>query len=437
MVLTAYDVIKKKRDSLPLTEEEIRFLVNGYVSGEVADYQMAAFLMAVFLNGMNEDEILWLTRVMRDSGDIVDLSDIVGIKVDKHSTGGVGDKTTLIVGPIAAAAGAIVAKMSGRALGHTGGTLDKLESIPGFRVELSREEFVEQVEEVGIAVIGQTANIAPADKKIYALRDVTATIESIPLIASSIMSKKLASGADRFVFDVKVGRGAFMQDIEDARELAYYMVKIADMEGKKAVALLTNMDEPLGWAVGNSLEVMDAIDTLKGKGEPHFTDKCLELASWMIYLANEAESIDEAREKAREKLESGEALDKLREMIERQGGDPRVVEDYSLLPKGEKVYEFKASRDGYISAIDALKVGRAVMLLGAGRQKKEDEIDYGVGAWFERKVGDEVKKGDVIFKLYYNDENKLKKALEELAASVVIFPEKIEREKMILDIVEN
>jgi len=432
----AYDVILKKRNGGKLSKEEIEFMVNGYVKGDIPDYQMAAFLMAIYFKHMDGEERAILTETMANSGDKVDLSSIPGIKIDKHSTGGVGDKTTLVVGPIVASLGVPVAKMSGRALGHTGGTIDKLESIPGFRSTLSEEEFFKNVREIGIAVVGQTANLVPADKKIYALRDATATVDEVSLIAASIMSKKLAGGADGYVLDVKVGSGAFMKTIEDATELAEAMVGIARAHGKRAVAVLTNMDVPLGKMVGNSLEVLEAIETLKGNGPEDFTELCLNLSAWMCHLAEKG-TFEECLKLAKESLDNGAALNKFRQFVEYQGGNPDVVErPYDVLPMTNDVIEFKTEMEGYITSIDTEKIGIASNHLGAGRKTKEDTIDYSVGIEIVSKVGDYVRPGDTIAKMYVSQKSEIEEAKELLKKSYVISQEKPLERPIILKVVK-
>ncbi|MBP7303940.1 MAG: pyrimidine-nucleoside phosphorylase [Fervidobacterium sp.] len=434
--MRAYDVILKKRNGGKLSKEEIEFMVNGYVKGDIPDYQMAAFLMAIYFKHMDGEERAILTETMANSGDKVDLSSIPGIKIDKHSTGGVGDKTTLVVGPIVASLGVPVAKMSGRALGHTGGTIDKLESIPGFRTTLSEEEFFKNVREIGIAVVGQTVNLVPADKKIYALRDATATVDEVSLIAASIMSKKLAGGADGYVLDVKVGSGAFMKTIEDATELAEAMVGIARAHGKRAVAVLTNMDVPLGKMVGNSLEVLEAIETLKGNGPEDFTELCLNLSAWMCHLAEKG-TFEECLKLAKESLDNGAALNKFRQFVEYQGGNPDVVErPYDVLPMTNDVIEFKTEMEGYITSIDTEKIGIASNHLGAGRKTKEDTIDYSVGIEIVSKVGDYVRPGDTIAKMYVSQKSEIEEAKELLKKSYVISQEKPLERPIILKVVK-
>lgn len=424
-----YDVILKKRDGKELSREEIEFMVDGFVNGEIPDYQMAAFLMAIYFRHMSAEERYNLTEVMARSGDTIDLSFIPGIKVDKHSTGGVGDKTTLVLAPMVASCGLPVAKMSGRGLGHTGGTVDKLESIPGFRTSLSEEEFKRCVKDHLIAVVGQTANLAPADKKIYALRDVTATVDEISLISSSIMSKKLAAGADAIVLDVKVGSGAFMKDLASATDLARAMVDIGKRHGKAMVALITDMDKPLGYTIGNAIEVEEAIETLKGKGPSDLEKLCIELGSQMLKLGKISDDLDSARKLLKASISSGRALEKMREMIRAQGGDPRVVDDTSLLGISKKTYDLRCETDGYVNAMDAEKIGIASMKLGAGREKKEDKIDLSVGIRLLKKTGDEVKPSDVLCTFYYNSEERLRESVKLVKESYKISkvkPKKVE-----------
>ena len=410
------DLIRKKRDGQPLTKEEIRFFTEGYVKNEIPDYQAAAMLMAIYFQGMNRDEIAELTFAIRDSGERMDFSAIKGVRADKHSTGGVGDKTSLIVGPIVASLGVVVAKISGRGLGHTGGTVDKLESIPGYRTDLSEEEFINVVNRTGIAIVGQSRDIAPADKKLYALRDVTSTVESIPLIVSSIMGKKLAADDDVIVLDVKTGSGSFMKTEEDSRNLASILVDTGKKAGKKIMALITDMDRPLGVNVGNALEVEEAVETLRGKGPEDLFEVCTELSGWILKLAGKAETIEEAREMVRKVVADGSALGKLREMITAQGGDPLVLDDFSRfgIPKVEK--EIKSKRSGYISFMNTEEIGRASLLLGAGRNTMADVIDMTAGIKLLRKTGDRVEEGETIALFYTSDEKKLpaaEKAYEE------------------------
>lgn len=406
-----YDVILKKRQSLELNEEEINFFIDGYIKGEIPDYQVSALLMAIFLNGMTLKEAQCFTRSMVESGQQMDLSDIEGIKVDKHSTGGVGDKTTLIVAPLVASLGVPVAKMSGRGLAHTGGTIDKLESIPGFNVDMSIEKFKENVNDHKIAIGAQTFELAPADKLMYQLRDVTATVESIPLIAGSIMSKKIASGADCIVLDVKVGKGAFLKDVDSAIELAELMVGIGHSYNRGVAALITEMNQPLGNMIGNSLEVIESINTLQGKGPQDLYDLCLEIASYMVVLGKKAKDQEEAKILLRQSIESGKALNKLAELIKIQGGDERYITNPDLFSKAKFEHEVKAEKSGYISGIDAEKLGYASMILGAGRATKEDSIDYSVGLELHKKVGDQVNIGDKIVTIHANDDSKINEAI--------------------------
>lgn len=432
--MRAVDIIIKKRNGEILSKDEIAFMVNGYTKGEVEEYQMSAFAMAVYFRGMTDLETTYLTEAMLKTGDELDLSAIKGVKVDKHSTGGVGDKTTLVVGPIVASLGVKFAKMSGRGLGHTGGTLDKLESIPGFKIQIPNEDFIKQVNEINMAVVGQSANLALADKKLYSLRDVTGTVDSIPLIASSIMSKKLASGADVISLDVKVGSGAFMKDIESATKLAQLMVQIGKNCGRSMTAILTNMDEPLGFAVGNSLEVIEAINTLKGKGPKDFTDLCNIFSAHLLIDAKLAKTEKEALEMVNEAVRSGKALETFKKFVKAQGGNPNVVDDYSLFEKAKYQFEVKALRDGYISKIDALTVGNASCLLGAGREKLSDSVDHAVGIVLSKKVGDKVSKGDVLATIYAN-KNDVKAETEMLNSAFIIENESKEM-KLILKIVK-
>ncbi len=396
------DLIAKKRDHIELTTEEIEWMIRNYTDKVIPDYQMSAFLMAVVFNGMTPAERLALTQAMVGSGEVVDLSAIEGIKVDKHSTGGVGDKTSLILGPLVASMGVPVAKMSGRGLGHTGGTLDKLESISGMTIELDMERFIEQVNEIKLAIIGQTGNLAPADKYLYALRDVTATVESIPLIASSIMSKKIAAGADAIVLDVKFGAGAFMKTLEDAQQLAQAMVEIGRDAHRQTVAFLTDMNQPLGLAIGNALEVKEAIETLKGHGPKDLEELVLQLASQMVVLAKKAPDVETAYEQLKEKLHRGEAFNKFKEFVQAQGGDVAQIENPDLLPKADSIIPVKASQSGYVHQIDALSIGLAAMKLGAGRATKDDMIDMAVGVVLDKKVGDSVGEGDVLAYIHAN-----------------------------------
>jgi len=430
-----YDVIANKRDKKELTKEEISFFVKGFTNNEIADYQAAALLMAILLNGMTVKETSYLTEAMAKSGDMADLSKIEGIKVDKHSTGGVGDKTTLVVAPIVATFGVPVAKMSGRGLGHTGGTLDKLQSIKDFSISLTVDEFVDNVNKIKMAVVGQTGNLAPADKKMYALRDVTATVQSIPLIASSIMSKKIAGGADAIVLDVKCGSGAFMKDIESARELAKIMVLIGNEVGRQVVAVITNMDEPLGNAIGNALEIKEAISTLKGEGPEDFKNICIELATQMIYLATGKDE-REIREEVKNKLINGEAYNKFKEFIIAQHGDISVIENIELLPSAKNVIELYSNEEGYVKSIEAEKLGKALMLLGGGRAKKEENIDYGVGVIVHKKIGDFVKKDDVIATIHANDLTKFEDVKTTILNAYKFSNEEVEKPMLIYDIIK-
>jgi len=422
--MNTVDIITKKRDGLKLDAGEIEYMVEGYVSEAIPDYQMAAFLMAVYFQGMDTEETVTLTKVMRDSGEVADLSAINGIKVDKHSTGGVGDKTTLITGPLAAACGVPVAKMSGRGLGFTGGTVDKLESIPGFRMSIEESDFIELVNKQGIAVISQTGHIAPADKKIYALRDVTGTVENMSLITSSIMSKKLASGSDAILLDVKCGSGAFMKTEKDAERLASLMVDIGKSSGKRTMAVITDMNQPLGCAIGNALEVKEAIDVLKNEGPDDITELSVTLAGMMIFLGNKANTPDEGIAMAAEALKSGRGLEKFRELVRGQGGDPGITEDSSLLTKSAHTLELHAWGSGYIGEMDAMMIGQASQHTGAGRQRKDDAINPSAGIYFCKKTGDSVKKGEVVCKVFGDDVKKLKNSLEEIENAVKIITER-------------
>lgn len=414
-----YDVIMKKRNGEVLTDEEIKFFVDGYTKGEIPDYQAAAFMMTVYFQGMNSYETSVLTKYMAQSGDMVDLSSIPGIKVDKHSTGGVGDKTTMVIGPIVASCGAPVAKMSGRGLGHTGGTLDKLESIPNFTTSIGTEDFFDIVKNVGVSVIGQTGNLAPADKKLYALRDVTATVDNISLIAASIMSKKIAAGSDAILLDVKTGSGAFMKTIDASIELAQAMVSIGEHVGRKTVALITDMDRPLGNAIGNSLEVIEAVNTLKGNGPDDFTDICLNLSADMLYLAGKGD-LQECMSLAKDALESGRAFTKFKEMVAAQGGDIAVIDNTELFDKAPIIHEVLADKDGWITAMDTERCGIASVVLGAGRESKEDNIDYSAGIILKAKLGDRVVKGQPIAELYTSRENTSKAAEDMLRQAITI-----------------
>ena len=412
-----YDIILKKRSNLPLTDEEIRFVISGYVNGDIPDYQVSALLMTIVFNGMNARELGTLTMAMAQSGHMVDLSDIDRITVDKHSTGGVGDKTTLIIGPLVAACGGKVAKMSGRGLGHTGGTIDKMESIPNLKVSLDREAFINQVNTIGLAVIGQSEGLAPADKKLYALRDVTGTVDSIPLIASSVMSKKLASGAQAILLDVKVGSGAFMKTIDDARALAKAMVDIGTENGRSVKAVLTDMDRPLGHAIGNALEIREVIDTLKGHGPEDLTHECVIMAAHMLVLSQICD-YETALSRVQEALNSGSALERLRMMIDAQGGDSRVLDDESLLAIGKFTYDVTAPQDGYITHMNTEQCGIASVMLGAGRTIKDGPIDYSAGIVMHKKTGDTVRASESIATLYASDESLLANASKTYLESI-------------------
>lgn len=394
------DIIEKKRDGQELTTAEINFFIEGYTKGEIPDYQASALAMAIYFQDMNDRECADLTRAMVESGDTIDLSAIDGVKVDKHSTGGVGDTTTLVLAPLVASLGVPVAKMSGRGLGHTGGTIDKLESIAGFHVELTREQFIDLVNRDKVAVIGQSGNLTPADKKLYALRDVTGTVNSIPLIASSIMSKKIAAGADAIVLDVKTGDGAFMKTQEDAEELAHAMVRIGNHVGRKTIAIISDMSQPLGFAIGNALEVKEAIETLQGKGPKDLTELVLTLGSQMVILAGKAKTSEEAKEMLLDAIHSGKALAKFKEFLANQGGDASIVDDLTKLPQAKYKIELPAKQSGYISRMVADEIGVASMILGAGRATKEDVIDLAVGLVLHKKVGDKVEEGESILTIY-------------------------------------
>lgn len=413
------DLIEKKRDGNELSKEEIEYIVTNYTNGKIPDYQVSALLMAIFYQDMTNEEITNLTLAIANSGDVIDLSSLEGIKVDKHSTGGVGDTTTLILAPLVASVGVTVAKMSGRGLGYTGGTLDKLEAIPGFQIELSDEAFVRIVNESKVAVIGQSGNLAPADKKLYALRDVTATVDSLPLIASSIMSKKIAAGADAIVLDVTTGDGAFMKNIEDARRLAKTMTSIGKLANRETVAVISDMSEPLGEAIGNSLEVVEAIETLQGNGPEDLVEMCYALGSQMVVLAGKAKTIDEARTLLQEALESGKALAKFKEMIQNQGGDPTIVEQPERILTARYTMELPAKQSGVVSKIVANELGIAAMMLGAGRKTKEDDIDHAVGLKLHKKIGDTVTKGESLLTIYSNDE-KISSVIELLYKNIEI-----------------
>ncbi|KMJ60504.1 thymidine phosphorylase [Bacillus sp. LL01] len=409
------DLIQKKRDGKELSTEEIQFVVNGFTDESIPDYQMSAFSMAIFFQGMSDQERADLTMAMVNSGDTIDLSAIEGIKVDKHSTGGVGDTTTLVLAPLVAAVGVPVAKMSGRGLGHTGGTIDKLESVPGFHVEIDNQEFIDYVNKNKVAVIGQSGNLTPADKKLYALRDVTATVNSIPLIASSIMSKKIAAGADAIVLDVKTGAGAFMKDLDEAKKLAKAMVDIGNNVGRRTMAVISDMSQPLGFAIGNALEIKEAIDTLRGEGPKDLEELCLELGSYMVLLAEKASTLEEARGMLEEVIRSGAAIETLKTFLEAQGGDASVVDNPEKLPQAKHVVELEAKEAGVVSEIVADSVGTAAMLLGAGRATKDSVIDLAVGIVLRKKIGDKVEAGESLATIHSNQEDltKVKEALYE------------------------
>lgn len=428
------DLIEKKRDGKELSTEEIQFIIQGYTDGIIPDYQVSALTMAIFFQGMTERERADLTMAMVESGEQIDLSDIEGIKVDKHSTGGVGDTTTLVLGPLVASVGVPVAKMSGRGLGHTGGTIDKLESVSGFHVELDKEEFINLVNKNKLAVIGQSGNLTPADKKLYALRDVTATVDSIPLIASSIMSKKIAAGADAIVLDVKTGAGAFMKTIEDARELAKAMVRIGDNVGRKTMAVISDMSQPLGFAVGNALEVEEAIDTLKGQGPEDLTELCLTLGSHMVYLAQKADNLEEARKMLEKVIEDGSALESFQTFLQAQGGDPSVVHEPLKLPQAKHQFELESKEDGYVSEIVADEIGTAAMLLGAGRATKESVIDLAVGLVLRKKIGDSVRAGESLVTIFSNF-SEVDEVKKKLYSSIKISKTKVDAPPLIYEVI--
>lgn len=430
-----YDVILKKRQGIELSDKEIQWLIHGYVEGNIPDYQMSAFLMAVMFKGMTTKELGTFTMAMAHSGDMVNLSAVKGIKVDKHSTGGVGDKTTLVIASLVAACGGVVAKMSGRGLGHTGGTIDKMESIPGLKTELSEEAFRNQVNNIGVAVIGQSSNIAPADKKIYALRDVTATVDSIPLIASSIMSKKLASGADAILLDVKVGSGAFMKSLDEARRLAQTMVDIGRENKRTVKAVITDMDRPLGYAIGNALEIAEVIQTLRGHGPRDLTEECLVMAAYLLVMSEKGD-YDTCYAKVQSALQNGDGLAKLRELIVSQGGDGRVVDNISLLGQSQFTYDIKTSSAGYITHMDTEACGIASVMLGAGRTVKDGPIDMTAGIVMHKKTGDSIAEGDVIATLYADDESLFEGAAHAYVQALTIGLEKPVSRDTILAVIE-
>lgn len=428
------EIIEHKRDKKVLTDEEIKFFISNYVKGEIPDYQASSLLMAILLNGMNDHETFILTECMLHSGDVMDLSKINGVKVDKHSTGGVGDKTSLVLGPLVASCGAKLAKMSGRGLGHTGGTLDKMESIPSMKINISEEDFINQVNKIGMAIVGQTGHLVPADKKIYALRDVTGTVDSIPLIASSIMSKKLASGSDAILLDVKVGDGAFMKTMQDAERLANTMVSIGKYFKKDVKAILTDMDEPLGNAVGNTLEVIEAINTLKGNGPKDLTELCLKAGSIMLMQAKIVNSLTEGEELLKAKIKSGEAFNKFVEFVQAQNGDISYVLNTENFQKAKYVYNFTSKEEGYLKRIKAFEIGEFAMNLGAGREKIEDKIDYSAGIVLNKKIGDYVKKDDILCTIYTNKDN-LDEFVNKLYSAYEFSKEKISDRKIIYKII--
>lgn len=434
--MTILQCIAKKRDGQALTETEINELIAEYTQGHVPDYQMAAWLMAVYFQGMTLDETVYLTLAMAQSGHELDLSMIPGIKVDKHSTGGVADTVTLVLAPLVAALNIPVAKMSGRGLGFTGGTIDKLESIQGFKTTLTIEEFRTKVQEVGVAIMGQSQEIAPADGKLYALRDVTGTVASVPLIASSVMSKKIASGADRIVLDVKVGRGAFMKNLGDARVLAKHLVHIGKQTGRKTVAVLTNMNQPLGMAVGNSLEIEEAIETLKGRGCPELLEGALTLGSYMVLLAEQAANLAEARQKLLTVLQNGQALEKFRQFIVSQGGDARCIDDYSLLPQASYKHVVLSPHSGFITAVDAEKIGLVAMALGAGREKKDDQVDLAVGLMLHKRFGQKVESGQPLVTIFANDLTKMAEAKNQILHAFAFSDQLAPAEPLIYDVID-
>ncbi len=430
-----YDLIMKKRNGGELTADEIAFMIENYTKGEIPDYQMSAMMMAIYFQGMTEDETLALTMAMAHSGDMLDLSDIRGIKVDKHSTGGVGDKTSLALTPMVAALGVPVAKMSGRGLGHTGGTIDKLESFEGFSTGISEQQFKDNVNSIGVSIMGQTADLAPADKKLYALRDVTATVDNMSLIASSIMSKKLAAGADAIVLDVKTGSGAFMKTEEDSFALAREMVRIGNGAGRNTVAVISDMDQPLGYAVGNALEVKEAIETLNGKGPEDFVELCLTLGSYMVVAANQASTVEEARIKLVAVIENGSALEKLADFIEAQGGSREQVYHPERLPKASIVEDIPSPKTGYIEKIVCDEIGICSLVLGGGRETKESEIDLSVGLVLKKKVGDYVSEGEALAEIHANDRGKLEAAKERFLSAYQISDCVVTKKKLIKGIV--
>ncbi len=428
--MNACDIIFKTKRKQPLSYDEIKWFIDGYVNGEIPDYQVSAWLMAVCFNPLTTEETKNLTLIMRDSGETTDLSSINGVTVDKHSTGGIGDKTSLIIAPICAACGIAVPKMSGRGLGFTGGTIDKLESIPGFSVNLEFDKYVENINTVGTSIIAQSGNLVPADKKLYALRDVTSTVDSIPLICSSIMSKKLATGSDCILLDVKIGNGAFMKNIDEAEKLARLMTEVGNEAGKKCLAVITDMNQPLGHAIGNALEVIEATEILKGLQKSRLYELCIILASNMLKLAGKG-SIDECKKMAEGSIENGSALKKFGEMIEAQNGDSSFIEDYSLLPQSEHKLEMRASKDGFISSINSEEIGFAALLSGAGRSKKDDLLDYSAGIIMNCELGKEIKRGDLLLTLYSNSKDKLQIAMLKAEGAIIISENKPKIEPLV------
>src|SRR5690625_4173265 len=431
-----YDIIEKKRDGKHLTKDDIYFFINGYTEGDIPDYQVSALLMAIYFQDMDESERAVLTKAMVDSGEYIDLSAIKGIKVDKHSTGGVGDTTTLILGPLVASLGVPVAKMSGRGLGHTGGTIDKLEAIKGFHVEITNEQFIELVNKNKVAVIGQSTQLAPADKLLYSLRDVTATVSSIPLIASSIMSKKIASGANAIVLDVKVGTGAFMKNLDDARKLAKTMVQIGNEVGRKTTAIISSMEEPLGNAIGNAIEIQEAIETLRGEGPEDLTELSLELGAEMVVLADGSMTKEVAKQQLKEQLTNGKAIEMFKTFIEAQGGDGSIVDNVQNLPTARYTFDVLANEAGYVSHIVANEIGAAAMMLGAGRETKDSKIDLSVGVQLHKKVGAFVEKGDIICSFYANTEN-ITDVKEKINENIIISNDQPKKEPLIFDIISS
>ncbi|WP_294168835.1 pyrimidine-nucleoside phosphorylase [uncultured Clostridium sp.] len=430
-----YDIILKKRKGLELAKEEIDFFVQGFTKGEIPDYQASALLMAIFFNKMNKKETADLTMAMVNSGDVIDLSSINGVKVDKHSTGGVGDKTSICLTPLVASLGVPVSKMSGRGLGHTGGTIDKLESFDGFSVELTEDEFINNSNKIGIAITGQTGNIAPADKKLYALRDVTATVDNMSLIASSIMSKKIASGADAIVLDVKVGDGAFMKTPEDAKALAKEMVDIGTSVGRKTIGVISDMDQPLGYAIGNALEVKEAIELLKGNGPKDLLELTLTLGSYMLICGNKAKTFEEGKALLLENINNGKGIEKLKEFVKAQGGDPSFVDETDKLPKAKYIEEVRAVNSGVITKINAEAFGLIAMELGAGRETKESEIDLAVGIVLNKKRDDEVKAGDILAYIHSNDKDNIERAKNNILKNIIVSEKSKERIPLIYDVV--